>query len=236
MEASEKTQYLLKIARDYKEYFTSAKKWDKFAKEHQLPTSRQYIHHFDTWNQAKQAANLPLSDRKEYTKHKYTKEDLIQIIKEHKDQFTSKADWNEYAKEKGLPHYETFWYNNIFWNDILNIAGKPSKVYSSEELLRIAEEHRDYFISRKVWDEFAKKHDLPNSYQYIKAFGNWIDVKNRVLKKSNDDLLRIAKEHNLISFSRKEWDAYAKKHNLPASSMYIDRFGVNWNKLKATLA
>ncbi|MEC1716490.1 hypothetical protein [Schinkia azotoformans] len=226
--------YLIQFAREHKEHFTTAKKWDEFASSYGYPTSRQYIYQFGSWNQAKQLANLPLSNRKEYTYRKYNKEDLIQIIKEYQEHFISKEEWNKYAKANGLPHYETFLYHDISWKEILEITGKKKYTYTRQELLTIAEENGEYFANRNTWDDYAKPKELPNSYEYIKEFGNWINVKHKILKIRDEDLIEIAKKYELGNFSRRKWDEYAKEHNLPPASMYIDRFG-SWNRLKAML-
>ncbi|MGE6756047.1 hypothetical protein ACQKFO_21840 [Rossellomorea sp. NPDC071047] len=47
------TEELSEIAIRYREYFTTSKKWDAFAKENNLPTSLTYYRRYGSWRKAK---------------------------------------------------------------------------------------------------------------------------------------------------------------------------------------
>jgi hypothetical protein len=98
---------LLQIAKKHQEYFTTEENWNEYAKKHQLPSWLTYKTRFKRISHVKQLLGLP-------HRHAYhvglTKEDIINIIKEHaaliKD--CSAATFAQYLKEHHLPSFHHF--------------------------------------------------------------------------------------------------------------------------------
>lgn len=168
---------LLKIAKNHSKYFTTYSKWNEYASKHGLPVSTTFLTHFDSWNDVKNCLNIPVSSP---NWRKYSKEEIIKIIKEHKEHFTSKLKWDEYSKENKLPDYRTI-RNYFSWEEVQKMANvKVKHNYSHEELLKIARNHAPYFTTMKRWDEYAKENSLPSSMNYYRKFGSWNHVKAKL--------------------------------------------------------
>ncbi len=165
---------LLKIAETHKQAFTSVRKWNEYAKEHNLPSSRQFIHAFESWKNARKAVGIKSSSIK--YEGKYTKKELKEIINKHSKEFSSKENWYVYAKENGLPTYETFvkYFEN--WNEVQKLAGFIPNKLSNDDLIKIAKKHKESFISKNKWNEYAKEHNLPSAITYIRRFDSWSNI------------------------------------------------------------
>lgn len=214
---------------------TTVRSWNKYAKEHELPSAVTLIHYFGSWNNVKQALGLK-------TIQGLNKDELLTIAKKHSKYFTSRREWREYAKANQLPTDIT--YINVFgsWNkvkDILQMEYVPTQkpIYSREQIIKILKVHGKNLENRTQWDEYAKEHDLP-TYKTIRTYLTWDEVLKitGTKKKRNfteEDLIEIAKKHyyTFMSASIRSWNHYAKEHELPSSYVFIRKFGT-WKKAK----
>jgi hypothetical protein len=164
---------LLEIVEHYKEHLTSARQWNVFADKLNLPKSITLIKRFGSWSTLKQLFNLPESSYAPISST-YSKNEVIQALKEHGKHYTNRQEWDSYAKEHSLPTYKTI-RNYLTYDEMKSFV--KSKNYSKKELIDIALKHREYFTTVKKWNEHAKEHDLPSSVTYHRHFGSWKKAK-----------------------------------------------------------
>jgi len=159
---------------------------------------------------------------KYYSKKEYFKK----ILSTHRKHITSVSKWNEYAEIYNLPpSHEII---SVFgsWNGFKKEMGLPvtKTNYTKEELKQIALKHKDIISRKHRWDKYSKKHGLPASATFIKAFGSWNELKEEigiVDQEYKDDhytkeeIQYILREHGENYQNRTQWDEYAKEHNLP---------------------
>ncbi|MCM3005710.1 hypothetical protein [Priestia koreensis] len=110
-----------------------------------------------------------------------------------------------------------------------------------QELLEIAKQHRKYFATRTIWDEYAKKHDLPRMSSYIYRFGSVQKVKDLLeinpnysqteafIELKKEEIRNILKEHGSHIENRTQWDEYAKEHKLPTYKTLVNYF--SWEEI-----
>lgn len=109
-----------------------------------------------------------------------------------------------------------------------------------KEILDLLEYHKTHVSTAREWDEYAKKKNLPSSFELIHLFGKWNNVKEYLkiepVKKfyGKDILIDIAKEHSNYFTSQRKWNEYAMLHKLPLAITYIKAFG-KWNNAKEIL-
>ncbi|MFL0366067.1 hypothetical protein ACH0BF_24020 [Pseudobacillus sp. 179-B 2D1 NHS] len=230
---------LLKIALEHKENFTTASNWEKYSKACKLPSATTYRNFFGTWNDAKNKLGLLA------IKNSYTTQELIEIAKENKEHFSSMSNWNSHAKKKALPTGETYIKRFGSWKkshkECLGTYNctKIKYNYPKEMLLKIAKAHIENFTSVRSWSKYAKEHELPSIKPYVNQFGSWNEAKKAVgvdeiryrKNYTTDELKQIAQKHKKYFTSISIWDKYARKHNLPWTVTYSNRFG-SWNKAK----
>lgn len=230
-------QEILTLIKEHKAQITTVREWDKYAKEHNLPSSTVIIRHFDTWNKFKEKLHLTIS------KQRYDKETLLKIAKEHQQFFTSKRVWDNYATQNGLPKAIT--YIHIFgsWNtpkELLNIEPtkkKGPRGYTADDIIKVLKEHGQNLKNRKQWDEYAREHNLP-TYKTLRKHFTWEEILNMVNKRtpkrlSIKKLLEIGKEHyeSFLNSTIHDWNEYAKELNLPSVHTFYRMFG-SWKKAK----
>lgn len=164
---------LLWIGNQHKEHFTTMTHWNEYAKENKLPSSQAYISRFGSWDKTKKELNLKPSNIG------YTKEEIVDVIKEHRTKFTSAFKWNQYAKENKLPYYHTI--TEYFdWRTVKKMAKVKTHNYTKDELLEIAMKHREYFTSMTTWNNYAREANLPSAMGYVRAFGSWKRSKHEI--------------------------------------------------------
>jgi hypothetical protein len=230
----QKALEMLNILKQHKEHITSVRNWERYAKEHSLPSSSSLIKLFGSWNELKVQLGIT-------TNKKYSEKELLDIAKKHSKYFTTYSNWNEYATKHGLPVSTTFLGHFVSWNDVKRRLGIPistRRKYSKEEIKKIIEEHREYFTSKLKWDEYSTENKLPD-YRTIRNHFSWDEVQDiaDVKKRHNytqAELLNIARKHASHFTTMKRWDEYAKENDLPSSMNYYRKFGT-WNNVKAKL-
>ncbi|WP_078557224.1 hypothetical protein [Bacillus alkalicellulosilyticus] len=171
-----KSEDLIDLLKPHKSHVTTARAWDKYAKENNLPPSITIIKKFDTWNSFKEILNVKKSEQKEYLGYK--KEEVEEILRVHGKNLENRFQWDEYAKEHKLPTYKTL-KKHFTWEEILSYAGKT--------LIDIANQHYEVFstASIKKWDEYAREHDLPSASSFIRKYETWKKAKVKVLASRN---------------------------------------------------
>ncbi|MEK3993067.1 hypothetical protein [Robertmurraya sp. FSL R5-0851] len=172
-----------KIIKKYRKHMLSRNVWDKFAKNHELPTSRAIIEVFDgKWSEAKAFVNVHTELKRTPD---YNKEDIKKVLLEHGDKYENQRQWNKFASENKLPNYNTI-KTHFTYDEMMKIINRPkaTKTLSNEELISLALEHKQMFFHSSMtrWDEYAKEKELPKSNTYHKRFGSWKIAKIEVTK------------------------------------------------------
>ena len=228
---------ILSEIKRHKDEVTTVRHWNKYAELHELPKSVTIVHYFGSWNDFKKALGI-----KGIKNVRYNKETLLEIAQAHSDKFTSKREWDEYARHKGLPTSPT--YISFFkkWNDIkeylhIEKTTTTKKGYSKDDIVTILKQHGKNLINRQQWDQYAKEKNLP-TYKTLRKHLSWNEILSysgikKKYKYDKKSLLDDATSHyqKFISSTMKEWDEYAKSNFLPSSGAYYRTFGT-WKKAK----
>jgi len=171
---------------------------------------------------------------------KYTKPELLSLLKEYKEEITSIRNWDNYSKEKNLPHSQTIISHFGSWNKFkellsldLNEQSRPVK-YSNESLYAILDEHQQYYTSATEWDTFAEENQLPKHIIFMDRLGPEI-LTERIgitLNWTTDNIKAKILEHfpNQPP-TQAAWNAIAKSERVPAYMTIVRRFGT-WNQMK----
>ncbi|MCM3789910.1 hypothetical protein M3221_16080 [Domibacillus indicus] len=107
---------LIQSARTHIDAFTDIQSWNQYAEERDLPKAHHYIHHFGSWNEAKLAIFRSTEEVEYNPVRRYEKKELKKLAQDHAHHFTTKKDWDDYAKERELPRSETFANHFGGWN------------------------------------------------------------------------------------------------------------------------
>ncbi|QXE03602.1 hypothetical protein [Terribacillus sp. DMT04] len=151
---------------------------------------------------------------------------IIKQVKDSNIRVGTVRDWNASAKELDLPSSSTIINEFGSWKDFKGACGVSLEYgYTYNDLLGIAQLHKEHLTSRRKWDDFASKNSLPRSQIFIDKFSSWNNLKHElnlpILTKRSDlytkeDIVRILKQHGANLESRQQWDVYAHDNNLPA--------------------
>lgn len=232
-------EQLIALLTPHKEKLSTAREWNKYARENNLPISDTLIYHFETWNNVKKSLNVDIQ------KGAYTLEELKEIAEKHKEFFKTAAMWLEYSRENNLPSPATFIRAFESWNEVksflnLNTPKRKKNLYSKAEIEVILKEHGKNFVNRKQWDEYSKDNKLP-TYKTIKKHFTYDEIltiinKNKQFNFTKNELATIAWDHNCAFFTMKmkDWDEYAKENKLPSSYIFSNVFG-SWRKAKGEI-
>ncbi|MDC3424266.1 hypothetical protein NC797_07060 [Aquibacillus sp. 3ASR75-11] len=229
---------LLSELEPHKRFITTVRSWDSYAKEHALPPSVTLIYQFGSWNNLKDKLGV-----KKNIRNQISHEHLLDIAKEHTEHFTSKRNWNEYAKKNGLPSQATYIKEFGSWNKVKDLLGlahtEPVRLpnYTKKDIESVLREHGKNLQNRAQWDEYAKEKGLP-TYKTLRKHFSWEEILgfsnvNRTFKYSRDKLISVAKRHYEVfaPASMNAWNEYAKEHSLPTTAAYLRVFG-KWKKAK----
>jgi hypothetical protein len=243
-------QQLLDIAKQHIENFTSAEKWNDYAKKMQLPNVTCYKRYFGSWNKIKTLLNIPTYTSTQKN-NKYSTNQLINILQSNQSIAIKQSYWQAYAKDHNLPSYETIITRFGSWNNALSIAGiqdvkndtlsyTHSQKYSHQTLKQIAYQHLKYFHLREVWDEYARANNLPRSTTYSKYFGSWKEALKAVgiqpliekpEKYTKKQLVLIACNHQDLLSNSTKWRGYSSSREIPTYKTYIKYFG-SWKAVQ----
>lgn len=231
---------LLTIAKNHSIHFTTLRGWDIYAMENNLPRAHVYRSRFGSWNKAKQMCNLPVFDAQR--KFAIQKKRLVKQLSPYKYMVTTASEWDEFAKDKGLPASHKIIHYFEKWNDFkteLGLSTDHEKEIQDkrEKYIEIAIAHISEFSkSAESWKEYAKLNKLPSTNTYISNFGSWAtaqllagvnykEVKSIVKKHDKQYLIQVAQE-NISHFQHTgKWQEFAKTRNLPDQYAYIRAFG-----------
>ncbi|WP_026801298.1 hypothetical protein [Pontibacillus halophilus] len=171
---------------------------------------------------------------------------LLRITKPHIQHVTTVKEWDEYARANDLPTSRILGHTFGSWNEFkesLGIPaksreGSPNKVYDQKKLINIIKEHSDFFTSKSVWNEYARKNQLPVYEVFYYHKFKWKDIQEIAgvpySAYTDEELLQLANEYKEYLTSREEWDEFAKENGYPKSVTFHRRFG-GWFKFKKRL-
>jgi hypothetical protein len=158
------------------------REWDEYAKRHSLPTVSQIKYAFGSWNKMKK--QLQVSDTKIYhASRQLSDEELLAIASKHREYFTSQKEWDEYAREHGLPSWTVYRRRFKRVADVkrkLNLTNRNRSYVklSKEDVINLIHEHAAEIVTRSKHDfsEYLKEKKLP-SYHHIRKWFTWNQVK-----------------------------------------------------------
>ena len=254
-----KRKFLLSIATKYKENLMNQKDWDTFATDNDLPISATYKNHFGSWSNL-----IKLVTGERPVEKRYTKEYLLKIMKENKDYLVTQETWKKFAQENQLPsvnalvkHFGSF--NKAKKHVAINKIQK--REFSKEELLNVAQEHKDVF-HLSLWNFYASTNRLPTETAYLNNFGQFKEVQkqlgivdgeytdktqdlmSKAIQKKQDTLNKLIKENGelieqiykywSLLDSKTTWDIHAEEYGYPKYLELLSIF-ITKRELKQTL-
>lgn len=171
---------ILETINKHSEELTSTSSWDRYRVGKDLPHSQTLISHFGSWNNLKKELNLTLN--KQSRPVIFSDEELYKIIKEHKDHYTSVADWNVYAEQNGLPSHA-----------LITDRLEPESIYYKTGII-VRFTHtiiKDLMLkfypstppTMKEWDMLSEREYLPSSSTVARRFGSWRALINILYQK-----------------------------------------------------
>jgi len=175
-----KSQYdkesLLALLQEHKEHITSMNAWNIYCKEKGLPHSQTIIKHFGSWNLAKSA--LSLEQLEQNRPVRYKESELIDLLEQHKDKFSTINDWNAYASKNQLPTYYTF--VSHLGKDL--VEQKTSLVSWDKNKLSqlILKYYPDSPPTVNSWRTMEKQYGLPSHMTIVRHFQSWSLMKSEV--------------------------------------------------------
>ncbi|WP_214483049.1 hypothetical protein [Bacillus sp. SM2101] len=180
---------------------------------------------------------------KKMRKNSHSLEGLQDLTEPHRSHITTTKEWDEYAKQNGLPSSRIL--GNAFgtWNTFKEHMGIPinkhqnyiSRKYTKEQLLSLANEYSQHFTSKAKWNAFAKEHKLPlyEVFHYHKI--KWKDIQRLAnipfSEYSDEELLKLSEQYKEHFDTRDSWDVFAEQHGFPKSQTFHRRFG-GWIEFK----
>lgn len=111
--------------------------------------------------------------------------------------------------------------------------------YEDKHTITLLKENKIHLKSRKKWDEFASKNNVPDSKQLLARYHNWKRIKTYAGVGNIEDsfshfqkneLTELMKVYETHLRNEEEWDAMALKMQLPPSYYVIEVFGT-WRKM-----
>ena len=223
-----KKQVYIQIAKSNNTYFYSPKYWDRYAKEKDLPESKQFRALFNDWK----IATTLIHEGK--TPEEIKLEFLIKIASAHKEKFLVQKEWDQFAVENDLPISATFKNHFGSWSIAVEVATGvklTEKRYTNKFLLMVMKEHKEYLVTQDTWQKFATENNLPSVNTLAKHFGSFNAAKEKVRFKkiqkrvfSPEELLQIATKYKDV-FHLPLWNFYSSTYYLPSETAYNNHFG-----------
>ncbi|MDO6657376.1 hypothetical protein [Anaerobacillus sp. 1_MG-2023] len=163
---------------------------------------------------------------------KLGEEELIQLLKPHKQAMTTVRAWDEYSDTHNLPRSITLIKRFGSWNktkQLLEISKiRQREKYTRNELIHIGKEHINYFSTKRNWEKYASEQHLPSPQTFINEFGSWNSTRealnlppaSKVRKNeyAKSDIMHILNDHIDSFVGRDSWNQYARENNLPSYS------------------
>lgn len=161
-----------------KEFLTSVGEWNQYAKTNKLPHSQTLIKRLGKWNEIKRRLNIERNEQ--HRPIKYSKEELIELLKQHKNAFKNIYEWNQYAKRNKLPDYNIF---RRYLGDkmIMELTGYSFGNYTKDQIKEIIL-HYFPFSAPTVgeWQAVGREENIPSASTIIRVFGSWNEMKKQV--------------------------------------------------------
>lgn len=182
MKKSFTTDELLEIARKHQNALTSVNKWNVYSEANGVPHSQTFISHFGSWNKLKEQLNLNTKTQGRPQTFKDT--DLLNILKEYGQHYTSVRGWNAYAKEHGLPGHHVF-AKRMGLEQVSQLTKyKDDTVWNPKDykaiILKYFPETPPTFAE---WADLAKRVKVPSTLTLVRHYGKWNLMKHEVYHK-----------------------------------------------------
>lgn len=165
---------LIKQVEPYKEHVSSTLSYNTFRKEHnelELPHFQSVIKIFGSWNEFKSA--LGLETHSIGRRPIYTDEELLKVLKEHREYFINQKTWNEHADKEQLPRFSVM--KNRLPLDIIQRYTNYAKRYgySQSQLIDVVKTHKEQLkLGKNNWERYAAIHKLPQYNTLIERLGH----------------------------------------------------------------
>ncbi|QPC47549.1 hypothetical protein [Mangrovibacillus cuniculi] len=168
----------------------------------------------------------------------YDNQYLLDTAKKHKEQFTSIAKWNTFAKQNDLPLATTYIKRFGTWNEVKESIGNSTnkqhrpKEYTDENLHQVINLHKEHFKTINHWNQYAALNNLPPFLTLERRLGR--ELIEEVLEKQFviDDYGKILREvFPSKSPTVQEWTQISQEQDLPSTSTIIRHYG-SWKKMK----
>lgn len=176
------TAELIEIARKHQHALTSVNKWNVYSETHDVPHAQTFIGHFGTWNNLKQQLNL--NTNSQGRPQTFVETELVSILKEHGDHYTTIRNWNAFAEEHGLPGHHVF-AKRIGLERLSQMTKyegvSDAKDYKPMILKYFPNEPPTY----NEWAELASKEKVPSATTLVRHYGKWNVMKHEVYFKKN---------------------------------------------------
>lgn len=215
-----------------------------------VPSHRDFIEVFGSWNAAKEAAGLetfPNEGRKDTS---YTDEELLELLLELDSDVEGPASSSNMDAAGGYPSAMTYKRRFGSWNEARRRAGLDPitpggpREYTDEELLsklQVVAENTEGPVTKKVVDE---SDETPSSATYEHRFGSWNLAKGEAgltgLKRggsgrgysySDEELLQHLRRLARSMDGKVTQEDVAAADDCPSPTTYTRRFG-SWSKAK----
>lgn len=171
----------IKLLEPHKEFITSAREWNAYRKEKELPHSQTLIGKFGSWNAVKEALGITEVNAR-HRPIKYDKATIERILKEHGRHLTSKLAWDKYAHKKELPNY-TVLFERLSDKEIADLTGYR-RVYTKDIINQIV---KKYYPTTpptfREWNYLAKNEkDVPSASLIVVRYGSWKSMIEDIYK------------------------------------------------------
>jgi len=171
------SEELIEIARKHQHALTSVNKWGVYSESHDVPHAQTFIAHFGSWNKLKQQLNLDTNSQGR--PQTFSETDLLDILREHGEQYTSIRVWNTYAEKHGLPGHHVFAKRMG-----LKRLSELTKYESLEQVKDYKTLILKYFPERPPtfaeWSKLAEKENVPSAITIVRHYGKWNLMKHVV--------------------------------------------------------
>jgi hypothetical protein len=244
-----KKKFLISVAQKYPQYLNSQKEWDAFAESHDLPISATYKNHFSSWSKV-----VEMVTGKKVEEKRYTKEELLSILSEHKAYLITQETWKQYAQQNDLPSVNTIVNHFGSFNEAkrqLSLKKIQKREFTKEELWEIALQHKEMF-HLSFWNFYATTYHLPTETAFINHFGSFKAVQDQLgikegeydektvermketVEKKKEILLDLIQRHQEkiewvapyweLLDSKKRWNQFAKEQSIPTYNEFLSLF------------
>ncbi len=166
--------------------------------------------------------------------------EYLEMITPHKEHLTSIGHWNEYRKNKDLPHAQTLIKCFGSWNSLKEILSleqnnqsRPMK-YTDEDLINLLQKYKHKYTSATEWDLFAEEQNIPKHYLFLDRLGaEELQKYTGIVSRWTDDSIRAV----ILQYfpdrppTTREWLLLSETEKVPSKMTIIRHFG-SWNAMK----